>query len=116
MRSAIQAASLRIQQHKQLHNGNDAPGLSATALQICSIPRAGSSAGGLVSHGTYGSVGSDMCLAVQLIDKPDLRGTVNAMVRLIEEHGVAELRRVGVRSQEGDLQTPTNEHAMETCR
>jgi len=113
MRSAIQAASLRIQQHAQLHNGNDAPGLSATALQICSIPRPVASAG---LHVSNGSVVPDMRLAVQLIDKPDLRGTINAMVRLIEEHGVAELRRVGVRSQEGDLQTPTNEHAMETCR
>jgi hypothetical protein len=113
MRSAIQAASLRIQQHAQLHNGNDAPGLSATALQICSIPRAGSSAG---VHVSDGSVGPDMYLAVQLINNPDLRGTINAMVRLIEEHGVAELRRVGVRSQEGDMQTPTNEHGMETCR
>lgn len=115
MRSAIQAASLRIQQHKQLHHGNDAPGLSATALQICSVPRAGSPEGGPVLDGTDESIGPDMCLAVQLIDKPDLRGTINAMVRLVEEHGAVELRRVGVRSQEGDRQTPANDHGGEIC-
>ena len=59
-----------------------------------------------------------MRLVVQHIDKPDLRGTINAMMRLIEEHGLAELQRVGVLSQEGGMQCPSIRHGdvSLTCR
>jgi hypothetical protein len=102
MRSAVQAASLRIHQYTQLQNANDVPGSSSTAPPICLRSRVLSS-----SNGKRGTGGPRMRLAVQHIDKPDLRGTINAMMRLLEEHGLVELQRVGVLSQEGGMQCST---------
>lgn len=103
MRSDIQDASLRIQQHTQLRTGNDIPGLSAAALQVCSRSRVLSSADVALPHGVQGAGEPDVRLVIQHVDKSDLRGTINAMVRLIEERGIAELQRVGVLSQEGGM-------------
>jgi hypothetical protein len=104
MRSAIQAALLRVQQHTQLRNGNGTPELSATALQVCSRSSVLSSAGVSVRDGTHGGVSPNTHLALQLIDKPNLRGTINALMRLIEQHGLEELQRFGVLSPEGSMQ------------
>lgn len=104
MRSAIQAALLRVQQHVQLHHGNDTPWLSATPLQVCSRSSVLSSAGVSVPDGTHGYISPDTQLALQLVDKPDPRGTINALACLIEQHGLEELQRVGVCSPEGGMQ------------
>lgn len=39
-----------------------------------------------------------MNLMIQFHDSTDLRGVVNAMMRLIERHGVEQLQRVGISS------------------
>jgi hypothetical protein len=103
MRYAIQAALLRIQQHTQSRNTNDTQGLSASALQVCSKSKVLSYADDPLSDGTGRIAVPDMRLVIQHLDKPDFRGTINAMMRLIEEHGVLELQRVGVLSQEGGM-------------
>jgi hypothetical protein len=103
MRHAIQAALLRIQQHTLSLNTNDPPGLSASPLQICSRSKALPYADVPVSNGTGRIAVPDMRLVIQHLDKPDFRGTINAMVRLIEEYGILELQRVGVLSQEGGM-------------
>lgn len=63
-----------------------------------------SSAGVSVSDGTHGYISPDIQLALQLVDKPDPRGTINALACLIEQHGLEELQRVGVCSPEGGMQ------------
>jgi len=106
MRSAIQAALARIQQHTQFHNGNNTPELRATALQVCTISSVLASADVPVPKEEDRYALPDTRLAVQLIDKPSLRGIINAIVRLIEQHGLMELQRVGVCSPEGGMQGP----------
>jgi hypothetical protein len=56
-----------------------------------------------VSNGTGRLAVPDMRLVIQHLDKPDSRGTINAVMCLIEEYGVPELQRVGVLSQEGGM-------------
>lgn len=41
----------------------------------------------------------NMNFLIQFHDPSDLRGAVNAMMRLIEVHGLPELQRVGIFSQ-----------------
>jgi hypothetical protein len=103
MRYAIQAALLRIQQHTQSRDTNDPQRLSASKLQVCSRSKVLSYAYDPLSDGTGRDAVPDMRLVIQHLDKPDLRGTINAMVRLIEKHGILELQRVGVLSQEGGM-------------
>jgi hypothetical protein len=52
----------------------------------------------------------DMRLVMQYLDKPNLRGNINAMARLIEEHGAHELQRVGVLIQEGGMRHLHTKH------
>ena len=104
MRNAIQAASLRIQQHAEYHNGNDTPDLRATALQVCAKSSVLASADVPVPKEEDRYVLPDTRLAVQLVHKPNLRGIINALMRLIEQHGLRELQRVGVLSLEGGMQ------------
>lgn len=40
-----------------------------------------------------------MNLIIQFHDPSDMRGAVNAMIRLIEAHGLEKLQRVGIASQ-----------------
>lgn len=103
MRSDVQAASLRIQHHARSYNEKDASGLGGATFQVCKRSRLVSSADVPAPWRAQGTVAPDVCLAIQHVGKPDLRGTINAMVRLIEEHGMTELQRVGVLSQEGGM-------------
>lgn len=100
MRSDVQAASLRIQQYAQLHNEKDISELGVTTFQVCTRSHVLPSAYFPLPQGTFAP---DVRLAIQHIDKADLRGTSNAMVCLIERHGLSELQRVGVLSQEGGM-------------
>jgi hypothetical protein len=43
-----------------------------------------------------GNNGNNTELIVQFHDHPEFRGAANAMMRLIEAHGVEKLRRVGI--------------------
>lgn len=115
MRSDVQNAALRIQQYDRLYNEKDTPGLGVTTFQVCRRSRVLPSADLSLPQGTPAP---DVRLAIQHIDTADLRGTINTMARLIEEHGIAELQRVGVLSQEGGMrrvQTRRGDVSLTCC-
>jgi hypothetical protein len=112
MRDAVQAASRRIKWHIKQSNADGAPESSATPVQI--YPRSRLLSFANVSTTTLCQDISvldgpdevavpDIRVVMQYLDKPNLRGKINAMARLIEEHGAYELQRIGVLSQEGGM-------------
>lgn len=102
MRSDVQAASLRIQHHARSYNEKDASGLGGATFQVCK-GHASCLLQMFLHHGEHRGLSRPTCVLRYSVGKPDLRGTINAMVRLIEGHGIAELQRVGVLSQEGGM-------------
>lgn len=106
MRDAVQTASLRIQQHIQQGSAEDAALLSATSYPVSL--RSGVLASTDVQTQISGQDATfpEISLAVQRLKNPDIRGTINIMARLIEQHGLLELQRVGIVSQGKGVYSP----------
>lgn len=99
MRDAVQAALLRVQRYAQQGSAEDAARLSAKSYPRSLRSGILASTGYLSKAAGQDGALPDMRLAVQHLENPNLRGTVNAMACLIEQHGLCELQRVGVVSR-----------------
>lgn len=106
MRDAVQTASLRIQQHIQQGCAEKAALLSATSYPVSLRSGVLASSGFQTQISGQDATFPKLRLVVQHLGNPGIRGTVNAMVCLIEQHGLCELQRVGIVSQGKGVYNP----------
>lgn len=106
MRDAVQAALLRLQQHVLQGDAGDAVRLSADSYPMSLRSEILASTDYPSKAAGYDGSLPEMLLAVQHLEHPDLRGTVNAMICLVEQHELCKLQRVGIVSQEKGVYDP----------
>ncbi|GAB1729802.1 hypothetical protein NU195Hw_Modified_184t1 [Hortaea werneckii] len=104
MRSDIQAALLNIKQHIQQCDSSEAPKPIATLYPPCLRSNVLSCA--IVPLSSAGQdIVPEMAFLVQYLHNSSIRGIINVMSRLIEEHGIPELQRIGILSQGKESET-----------
>ena len=98
MHSGIQAALLNIKQHIQQCDPSEGPNPIATLYPRCLRSNVLSCADVPLSSAGQ-DIAPGMGLLVQHLRNSSIRGIINVMSRLIEEHGITELQRIGIFSR-----------------